>query len=265
MELIKRKILLENNIDRTNGSPNWGTLTATTFYINVFITQNVDDMGLFTDIDYIPSSTATTYPISAITSTDLVTLRLQDTDETNYYNYINKVITGKTDTKIEDLMSYDMLDRYKVGFNIDTEGYLDYVNQLINGVSRITSLGEPNIYVFDANNDPLIGTINQTTGILYEDYSAQTNTFLLNGSFVSQPLTTFRYIGQGLNETNVSLSALTKEEYLFGIISPPEVKSDVFIDRSVMSIMDAHLRLSEIKNLGELTRYGNGYYNITRI
>ena len=74
-----------------------------------------------------------------------------------------------------------------------------------------------------------------------------------------------KYIGQGLNETNVSLSALAKEEYLFGIISPPEVKSDVFIDRSVMSIMDMHLRLSEIKNLGELTRYGNGYYNITRI
>ena len=35
MEVIKRKISLEDSTDRSNGL-NWGTLTATTFYINVF-------------------------------------------------------------------------------------------------------------------------------------------------------------------------------------------------------------------------------------
>jgi hypothetical protein len=62
----------------------------------------------------------------------------------------------------------------------------------------------------------------------------------------------------------VSLSALTKEEYLFGIISPPEVQSDVFIDRGITTVMDKHLRMSEIKNLGQLSRYGNGFYNLTK-
>jgi hypothetical protein len=57
----------------------------------------------------------------------------------------------------------------------------------------------------------------------------------------------------------IPLSASIKEEYLFGIISPPEVENQVFIDRGVVSIMDMHLRLSEIKDLGQLSRYGNGF------
>jgi F0F1-type ATP synthase membrane subunit a len=51
---------------------------------------------------------------------------------------------------------------------------------------------------------------------------------------------------------------------LFGIISRPEVESDVFIDRGTISVMDYHLKLSEIKNLGQLTRYGNGFYKINK-
>jgi hypothetical protein len=53
MEVIKRKILLEDSIDRSSKDPKkWGTLTATTFYLNIFISQNIDDMGMFTDIEY---------------------------------------------------------------------------------------------------------------------------------------------------------------------------------------------------------------------
>jgi len=265
MELISRKILLEDYVDRTNNSLNWGVMTASTFYINVFLTQNIDDMGLFTDLDYIKSTTATTYNTSAVTSTDEVTLRFQNTNETNYYNYQNKTITGKTDTKIDDLLSYDEANRYQVGFNMSVENYDNYLGLPISGVSRVTSINEPKVYVFDTADDTLIGTNNQTTGILYEDYTGRTNSFTIDGQLVTKPLTTFRYIGEGFNETNISLSALTKEEYLFGITHPPVVKSDIQIDRGVTTVMDYHLRLSEIKNIGELTRYGNGFYNIIRI
>ena len=51
MELIKRKIVLEDSTDRNYNSSTWGTVTASTFYINVFLTQNIDDMGLFTDLE----------------------------------------------------------------------------------------------------------------------------------------------------------------------------------------------------------------------
>jgi hypothetical protein len=124
-------------------------------------------------------------------------------------------------------------------------------------------MGEPKIYVFDTENDVNLGTNTQTTGIQYRDYSG-TTTLMVNGVNTLIPLTSFRFIGEGWNETNVSLSALTKEEYLFGIISPPEVQSDVFIDRGATSVLDMHLRLSEIGNISELTRYGNGFYKINK-
>jgi hypothetical protein len=53
------------------------------------------------------------------------------------------------------------------------------------------------------------------------------------------------------------LHLLKKNIYLE--LFPPEVENQVFIDRGVVSIMDMHLRLSEIKDLGQLSRYGNGF------
>ena len=52
MEVIKRKIDLEKSTDRST-KKHWGELTATTFYINILITQTIDDMGLFTDQEFI--------------------------------------------------------------------------------------------------------------------------------------------------------------------------------------------------------------------
>jgi hypothetical protein len=291
MEVVKRKILLENSIDRSNNSPNWGTITADTFYINVFLTQSVDDMGLFTDIEYFSANTSNptpvnysiltsklllsgytfpfmsgleVYPTVGLTETDKVTLRLPSETETDFYNYINLPITGVTDSKIEDLRSYNQLARYRIGFDMEKETYINYENIIVNGVSRVISNSDPKVYVFDTINDLNMGTTNQIYGLQYKDYSANTINSTVNGINTITQLSNFRYIGEGQNETNVSLSALTKEEYLFGIISPPEVKNDVFIDRGVTSVMDLHLRLSEIKNLGQLSRYGNGFYNLTK-
>jgi hypothetical protein len=49
-----------------------------------------------------------------------------------------------------------------------------------------------------------------------------------------------------------------------GIISRPEVENDVFIDRGIVSVLDTHLRLSDINNLGQLQQYGNGFYKIEK-
>ena len=291
MEILKRKILLEQSTDRTYNSPNWGSLSADTFFINVFITQNMDDMGLFTDIDFISANTfnnsvdytilttklelngfifpfmtgATVTNMTEITGTTQIILREPSKIESDYYNFGNSQISAYTDSKITELKSYDNNERYKVGFNIDTASYVNYNNTQINGVSRVVSLNNPNIYVIDAANNINIGTQNQNTGLRYLDFSASTRNVIINGNKFSIPLTTVNYIGEGWNETNVSLSALTKEEYLFGIISKPEIESDVFIDRGVTSVLEMHLRLSEINNLGKLSRYGNGFYNINKI
>lgn len=289
MEVIKRKILLEDSIDRTNNSNKWGTITATTFYLNVLLTQNVDDMGLFIDSEFIQQDKADgavdysvlvsklntlgyTFPfmtgalpqnLTNVGGTDKAILRLPNSVESDYYVFGNLPITGNTDSKIEDVKSYKASNQFRVNFNTSTETYVNYNNLTVMGVDRIKSMGEPKIYVFDTENDVNLGTNNQTTGIQYRDYSGSTK-LRTNGVVNLVPLSTFRFIGEGWNETNTSLSALTKEEYLFGIISPPEVQSDVFIDRGATSVLDMHLRLSEIGNISELTRYGNGFYKLNK-
>ena len=244
MELIKKRILLEDLTDRNYNSPTYGAITATSVYINVMFVQNIDDMGMFTDSDYIPNPNINPNPID-------FNIRLTGKSESNYYNVTNKRVTGSTQSNLEDVRAYSSNTPYRVDFDVNSEVYMDYTGNTINGVNRVTSLLNPITYVFDADkNDINIGTLSQKDGLLYQDFD--------NGT------TTVSYIGQGLNKTNLSLSALTKEEYLFGIISTPEVENDVFIDRGITTIFEKHLKLSEITNLGELTRYGSGYFNLTK-
>ena len=264
IEYIQRKILLEDSIDRNLNSPTWGTLTATSFYIKISLTQDIKDLGFYEDIDYV-AFTGTTGLNTGLTDTDLVTLRFPSFGVSNYYNFINAVITGTTESQLDDLRSYNTQNQYIPGFNMYVEPYVNYNNVSLTGVSRVVSTGDPVVYVFDAKDDSNIGTNNQVYGIQYKDYSGNTSYQTINGVYSPVPLANFRYIGEGFNETNITLSALTKEEYLFGIISPPEVKNDVFIDRETNSVIDYHLRLSEIKSLGELVNYGNGFYNLTTI
>jgi hypothetical protein len=277
MELIKKTILLEDSIDRGYNSPTYGTVTATSFYINVMLLQNVDDMGMFTDIDFLPnyagnntpvdysvlieklSTSGITFPfMSGITPSMAQTqindiIRVTGASVSGYYNSTNSTITGQTESKAEDVRSYSSLQPYSLNFDTNTESYINYSGGTVNGVDRATSLGNPFTYVFGADvTDPNIGTINQKNGLVYQDFSGKTSNTVVS------------YVGEGWNETNTSLSALTKEEYLFGIISKPEVKSDVFIDRAITTIFEKHLKLSEISNLDELTRYGRGFYNIIR-
>jgi len=289
--IIKRKILLENSTDRLANSPNWGVMTASTFYVNVFITQNIDDMGIFTDIDYFPAQENVSNPpdysilydklslsgysfpfmtggtpstMTGITGTTQYVVRLTGSSENDYYNYGNLHITGATDSKIEDLRSYNGAIPFQVGFDMEKNTYIDYLGNTISGHSRVFLSGEPTTYVFDTKNNPNMGTPLQSTGLLYHDYSGRTRNVVINGATVTIPYSDFDFVGQGWNETNTSLSALTKQEYLFGIISPPEVQSDVFIDRGITTVMDRHLKMSEITNLGQLVRYGNGFYKLRK-
>lgn len=290
MELVRYKILLEDSIDRSNPS-NWGNLTADTFYLNVFLTQKMDDMGIFTDMSYISANTSsistpdysiltqkltysgitfpfmggnTAFDVSASTSTDDFTIRFIDKTLSEYYNYGNLRITGQTESKISELKSYNNSNQYIPGFNMGSETYINYKDETINGVSKVVSLGEPTIYAFDALDTSRIGTTSQANGIFYEDYTGLTKNVIIDGVRYRIPITNFNFKGEGINATNTSLSALTKEEYLFGIISTPQIKNEVFIERGVISVLEPHLRLSEIKNLGQLTRYGNGKYKIRK-
>jgi hypothetical protein len=291
MEIIKRKILLEDSTDRDYNSKNWGDLKTSVdgFYLNILLTQSMDDMGMYLDMEYLPYTGGTlpsnfysiltsnmtgttqytfmsgTQPImNPYTAFDSSVLRNPLKVGSDYYSQIHLMITGMTDSKIEDVRTYAAGDPFRVNLPVEQGQYRDYTNTTYFGVSKIKSMGEPKVYVFDAIDDSDLGTVNQIYGLRYLDYTGKTRTITYNNRQFVDNVTEFSYIGQGLNMTNMSLSALTKEEYLFGIIFPAEVKSDVFIDRGLNPVMDKHLRFSEISNLGRLANYGNGYYTLNK-
>lgn len=178
-------------------------------------------------------------------------------------------VTGFTNDKLNVVRSYNNQDPYIPYLVFNAETYDNYLgNQVTSGVTMVVTEGEPTTYVMDAAaNSPanlaVIGTVGQTTGLKYDSYSADTYEIIkLDGTAEAKPRTDVRYVGEGWNETNVDLSAMTKTEYLLGIVYPPEVQSDVFIDRGSTTVMEDHLRLGEIKGLNALLDYGNGYYKV---
>jgi hypothetical protein len=296
MELVRKTILLEDSTDRTADSLTWGVMTATTFYINIMLTQSMDNMGIFADIEYFPKTNTSSVPDYSIlkqklaelnvsfnfmngnivtlnplslTNREIATLRLPNKDVSLYYNSpvlnsLNFKITGYTDSKIEDLRSYKLSNPFQVGFDMERVDYYNYANTLIKGVSRIYSMAEPRIYVFDTPTGATLGQPSQINGLQYIEYTGKTRLVTLNNVTNMIPVNQFSYVCEGINMTNSSLSAITKEEYLFGVIFPPEVKSEVFIERGITSVTDKHLRLSEVKDLNELARYGNGLYTLNK-
>jgi hypothetical protein len=292
MEVIKRTINLEEYTDRENKSKSWGAMTASTFFIKIILTQTMDDMGLFTDIDFVTYDKANSsvdytilkdklsklnisFPFMKNKPNPIFTnlntpynssyvLRYPTSTEKDYYNYVNAAITGMTESKVEDLKSYDRKISYRTGFDINKEKYTNYKGDQLTGVDRIKSYGEPKIYVFDTVNDANLGTQTQTTGLRYVEYTGKTRSVTIDNETRQIPLTIVNYIGEGFNTTNISFSGLTKEEYLLGIISVPEVYDDVFIERGVNNVFENHLRLAEIKSLGDVATYNGGYFNVTR-
>lgn len=328
MELIKRKILIEDLISRkspinlkgktislgngkclivdtkeivlenaVNIDFKWGEIVEESFNINIFLTQTIDDLGLFLDVPYteeMPNYDALikysggvntflynnvnyTYELeylnisknyqsgftfsippshdSVFTDThsinDKLLYRLKGQTPSDYFFTGNTHVTGLTDSKLTLLKTYQTNNPYQVMFNLN-ENPTKYFSGLI-------SSGSSSIH-YSLNS--LLNNINNT-GIHYVDYNTKRtihdDTFNI---YKIINITTFSSIAEGWNDSNTSLSALTKEELDLGIVFPHEVYNDVFIDRGVNSVLETQIRLSEIKTVSQFEKYGNGYYNI---
>lgn len=291
MEIKKVKILLENYISR---DPNnyYGSLTATSFNVNVFLTQELKDIGMFSNLPIIPydkNSTLLNYePIPQKlldygggdfnfitqpgsnfypTGSNYNDIRYKYKTQSDYFTN-NIIVSGLTEDRLNNFSSYGYVGNHKYipGFNMDNTLYYNYLNLPINGVTRIISLNDfnPIIYTEDGDlNDQNLGTPLQSDGILFETYTGQTRTIVNPITGTNDiPLTKIYYHGQGVNQTNSSLSALTIQEYLLHITEVPKVESDLFIDRGESNVLQSHLQMSEITTLQQLVNYGNGYYNI---
>lgn len=144
------------------------------------------------------------------------------------------IVTGFTDSRLNEVKTYDDNNPYQVGINGVTqvvyEGTsLSYVEYVINGITYKTSVLNP----------------------LFED----SNLF-----FKTQ--TVYFFQASGLTQQNINV---LKREAEMGIAFPPKIKSEIFIERQSTSVFERHLRMEEILTVDQLGDYKNGYYNIFNI
>lgn len=113
-------------------------------------------------------------------------------------------------------------------------------------------------YVFSKNNQ-VFGQINSITtditgytinNVDYYDLSNGKTFYVVNSS--------------GLLANDIVASALTKNEYLLDFVMSPEVQSDVFIERGKYTAFEQLQRLGEVDNIGDMERYGYGFFKINR-
>jgi len=249
MEIIKREISIRDVVP--NGNIN----------IKINLTQNIDGLGMLTDL---PLDSYSLHQTSK-PNIDLTFEHPTNSELIKHYKKGDRIIMA-SDSKLDSVRSYKEGTPYIPGFDINRDSYDNYEWSPIDGVSRVTSTGATGVeitYVVDTKKDVNIGTSGQTTGILYVDNPE--GGLDINETLDSAEMTTrVEYMSEGWNSSNTSIDPVIQEEYLLGIISAPEVNSDVFIDRGATSILDKHLRLSEIESLAHLTKYGNGFYNINK-
>ena len=129
-------------------------------------------------------------------------------------------------------------------------------------VSKISSLASYGNVKY-ATNVPIIKD-SKVFGIIDEmtnEYTAYT----INGvSYYDYPGGTTIYFQEssGITENDISVSAITKQEVLLDMVSSPEIQSEVFIERGKNSAFEGLERLGEVDNIGDLARYGYGFYKI---
>jgi hypothetical protein len=242
MEIIKRQIQVKLGDD---------------IYLKIPLNQNIEDIGLLTDFSFQEG-------VQIDRCSGGLPLNFMNDGITSQYYRFGNIEQYVSDSKLEVVRTYDDNNRYIEGFDIKRENYINFEGESIIGVDRVINVnGQEIVYTVDAKRDLTLGTEEQSTGILYTDNPVSGVT--IPNEFDSDITNTLvQYRAEGWNETNISTDPQIQEEYLLGIISQPEIESDVFIDRTDFSVLDRHLRLSEVESLDHLIRYGNGYYKINR-
>jgi len=70
----------------------------------------------------------------------------------------------------------------------------------------------------------------------------------------------------GYNKVEVTgcIPPLTKQEVLMNVAERPEIRSNIFIERGKITVMERPQRLGQCPNMGELMGHGHGYYKVIK-
>ena len=148
------------------------------------------------------------------------------------------MISGITSHKLDLVKTYSSTNPYQVG---------------VNGVTNVT-YQDPIALTGITSVSYSIGVINYTTRFSNLGINFSKTTFFTNSSgYDFEPYITF---------PNKQNTFDIKEEAKMGLVSPPKINNELFIERQDLAVFERYSRFSEIKNLNDLIYYRNGYYNI---
>jgi len=212
----------------------WGISTVvktiTVPFTNVPIT-NPNGTAFFTPAGGSWSSTLFNY--------DYIFSGDSNTDINAFYssNYTNVpfIITGYTQSSVNDLAQYGpkqnlFAGKFKLGV------------QVTGSTGTIGTFWGP-----DVTNTYTAYTINE---IDYYDYEDGFTLYVLESS--------------GFTQNDLILSALTKNEAYLNVIDEPEVQTNIFIERGKITGLEQIERLGEVDNIGDLEKYGYGYFKVEK-
>ena len=231
----------------------FGQKIPNTIDVSLFITQKLDDMGIFTDNPYNPKTeTLTTKPqgFNSFTYGRLAGAPVE------FYYKDNINISGYTDDSLLTQVKSYRKDVSGDDIYVPNLNTSDDTTNIFNGV--ISEDIEKTIYKIGAN----VNDINNT-GIKYSTfknkYTKKVDDFGKNTSYKT---TIFETGNGGWNEFNTSLSATIKKEEYLGVVFKPEVESVVFINRGIADIFERHSLLSEIKTTNDIDTNRGGFIRI---
>jgi hypothetical protein len=241
----------------------FGQKVLNTINIDLYITQDIDDMGLFANKTFEVSNTTLPYPPPNFNSFSYGRL---PGAPLNFYLTDNNILSGNTDDGYLNQVRSYRVDNNGNPINVPYLNTSDNSKKVFNGV--ISEDINKTIYKIGANpievSEYQQGIINEiNSGIEFTTYKNEyTKTIDEYGKNLSFFKTDFKSNSGGWNLNNVSLSAITKKEEYLGIVFKPEVKSVVFINRGVANIFERHAILSELKTTNDIDTNRGGLVRI---
>ena len=237
-----------------------GQKILNTIDVDLFITQNVDDMGIFTDKSFVFTGDTLTVKPPGYNSFEYG--RLPEAPVEFYY-YSDVTVTGSTDDGY-----LNQVRSYRVDSN-NNPIYVPYLNTSDDSKNTFNGVISENLNktTYKIGADPIEvsdyqqGNITEIkSGIEFTTYK---NKFVKTkdeyGKNLSYFKTEFKNNNGGWDSNNVSLNAIFKKEEYLGIVFPPEVESVVFINRGVADIFERHSLLSELKTTNDIDTNRGGF------
>ena len=220
-------------ITMTATSP-WGiSQVSKTITVPFVFVPNLDTFGVATFTPAGGNWSATSFNYDYIFTGD------SNTDINDFYSYnyttVPFTITGYTQSSINDLEQYG--PKYMLA-----EGKFKPGIQVTGTSNTVGTYWGP-----DPSGTYVAYTID---GVDYYDYPDGTTLYVIQSS--------------GFTQDDLILSALTKNEALINVIDQPEIQSNIFIERGKMSALEYIERLGEVDNVGDLTKYGYGFFSVEK-